>query len=73
MNKILRYFLFIGIIFFSTHSFAQNQNANKDTVIQLYGVVMSADSLRALEATSIIVQNFDIVFIVVKYLYLYDK
>jgi hypothetical protein len=57
MNKILRYFLFTGIIFFSTHCFAQNQNANKDTVIQLYGVVMSADSLRALEATSIIVEG----------------
>jgi hypothetical protein len=57
MNRSLRYFLFAGIIFFSTHSFAQNQNANKDTVVQLYGVVMSADSLRALEATSVIVEG----------------
>jgi hypothetical protein len=57
MTRSLRYFLFSGIIFFSTHSFAQNQNPNKDTVVQLYGVVMSADSLRALEATSIIVEG----------------
>ena len=57
MNKTLQYFLFAGMIFFSLKSSAQNQPNTKDTVVQLYGVVMSADSLRGLDATSVIVEG----------------
>jgi hypothetical protein len=56
MNKTLRYFLFSGMIFLSLYGSAQNE-PKKDTVIQLYGVVMSSDSLRGLDATSIIVEG----------------
>jgi hypothetical protein len=57
MNKALQYFLFAAMIFFSLKGSAQNQPVKKDTVVQLYGVVMSADSLRGLDATSIIVEG----------------
>jgi len=57
MSKSLRYFLFSGMIFLSLYGAAQNQTQSKDSVIQLYGVVMSADSLRGLDATSIIVEG----------------
>jgi hypothetical protein len=54
MNKKLQYLLFFStFIFCSLHVAAQNQQ--KDSVVQLYGVVMSADSLRGLDATSVIV------------------
>ena len=55
MNKIVRYFLFVTLIFPSIHGKAQNQPSRTDSVVQLYGVVMSADSLRGLDATSVIV------------------
>ncbi|HEY2727111.1 MAG TPA: carboxypeptidase-like regulatory domain-containing protein, partial [Parafilimonas sp.] len=57
MNKPLRYFLFAGMIFWSFCSSAQNQTQQKDSVVQLYGVVMSSDSLRGLDATSVIVEG----------------
>jgi hypothetical protein len=57
MNKIVRYYFFAGIIFLSLHSAAQNQPQRQDSVVQLYGVVMSADSLRGLDATSVIVEG----------------
>ena len=63
MNKTLRYFLFIFLCFLGLNVFAQNdqqtqdQAVPRDTVVQLYGVVMSADSLRGLEATSVIVEG----------------
>ena len=57
MKESLRYVVLAGLIFFSVHSFAQNKTPDKDTVVQLYGVVMSADSLRGLEATSVIVEG----------------
>ncbi|HEY1872642.1 MAG TPA: carboxypeptidase-like regulatory domain-containing protein, partial [Chitinophagaceae bacterium] len=57
MKKLLRYFLFTGTIFLSLYGSAQNQPQHRDSVIQLYGVVMSADSLRGLDATSIIVKG----------------
>jgi hypothetical protein len=53
MNKRLRYFLFAGMIFFTLYGNAQTK---QDSVVQLYGVVMSADSLRGLDATSVIVE-----------------
>lgn len=45
------------MIFFSLKTTAQNQTIGRDSVVQLYGVVMSADSLRGLDATSIIVEG----------------
>jgi hypothetical protein len=57
MKKLLRYFLFTGMVFLSLYGSAQNQPQRRDSVIQLYGVVMSADSLRGLDATSIIVKG----------------
>jgi hypothetical protein len=45
------------MIFLSVYGSAQNQQRQKDSVVQLYGVVMSADSLRGLDATSIIVEG----------------
>ncbi len=57
MNKILPYFLFSSIIFFSLHASAQTDTTGKDSVVQLYGIVMSSDSLRGLDATSVIVEG----------------
>ena len=57
MKKSLRYFLFTACILFSAISFSQNKTPGQDTVVQLYGIILSADSLRALEATSIIVEG----------------
>ncbi len=57
MNKILRYSLFVTLLLSSLYATAQNQPQRRDSVVQLYGVVMSADSLRGLEATSIIVEG----------------
>lgn len=54
MNKKLPYLFFAALTFFSLHVSAQTDTTGKDSVVQLYGVVMSADSLRGLEATSII-------------------
>jgi len=57
MSKTLPYFLLSGMIFLSLHGAAQNQTQPRDSVVQLYGLVMSADSLRGLDATSIIVEG----------------
>jgi hypothetical protein len=56
MNKHLPYFLFAVLIFFSLKVTAQN-TPRRDSVVQLYGVVLSADSLRGLDATSVIVEG----------------
>jgi hypothetical protein len=56
MNQFLRYTFFTILIFTSTHSFAQNKTA-QDSVVELYGVVMTADSLQAIPAASVIVEN----------------
>lgn len=53
MYKILRY-LFIGLLFVPAASFAQFETF-KDSVVQLYGVVMTADSLQGIPAVSIVV------------------
>jgi hypothetical protein len=55
MNKTLRY-LILGLFFLPTVAKAQFENF-KDSVVQLYGVVMSADSLRGLPAVSILVKG----------------
>ena len=55
MKKILRYFIFISF-FFPIAAKAQFETY-KDSVVQLYGVVMSADSLKALPAVSIVISG----------------
>ncbi len=57
MNKYLRYGFLIAGIILSNLCMAQNTGKSKDSVIQLYGVVMTADSLRGLDAASIIVEG----------------
>ena len=55
MKKIILYFLFI---FFAFPVIVKAQFENyKDSVVQLYGVVMSADSLQGLPAVSIVVKG----------------
>jgi hypothetical protein len=55
MKKDILYFLFF-LFFIPVAANAQFENY-KDSVIQLYGVVMSADSLRALPSVSIVVKG----------------
>lgn len=60
MAAIIRYTLFIVLVCFAEASFAQasgttQQRPPQDSVIQLYGVLMTADSLRALPGASIFV------------------
>ncbi|MDQ2720832.1 MAG: carboxypeptidase-like regulatory domain-containing protein [Bacteroidota bacterium] len=55
MKKFILYFLFF-LFLFPIAGKAQFEKY-KDSVIQLYGVVMSADSLRALPSVSIVVQG----------------
>lgn len=55
MNKILRY-LFIGFLLSPLASFAQFESF-KDSVVQLYGVVMTADSLQGIPAVSIVIKG----------------
>jgi hypothetical protein len=56
MKRILRYFIIL--IAFSTPFAAKAQfETFKDTVVQLYGVVMTADSLRGLPAVSVVVKG----------------
>lgn len=57
MKRFLQYFIFAIFIFLSVSSHAQDTGNIQDSVIQLYGVVMTADSLRAIEAASVIVEN----------------
>ncbi|MEO6668121.1 MAG: carboxypeptidase-like regulatory domain-containing protein [Ferruginibacter sp.] len=57
MNKNFYIFLlFIGLNFFSKTALAQFENF-KDSVVQLYGVVMTADSLKGVPAVSIMVKG----------------
>jgi hypothetical protein len=55
MGKFLRYFVLL-ICFFPLRLFAQFEGV-QDSVVQLYGVVMTADSLRALPAVSVVVKG----------------
>ena len=55
MHKILRYLIILGFIF-PVKLFAQFESV-QDSVVQLYGVVMTADSLRALPSVSVVVKN----------------
>lgn len=55
MLKILRY-LIILVFFIPFRLFAQFEHV-QDSVVQLYGVVMTADSLRALPSVSVIIKG----------------
>jgi hypothetical protein len=56
MNKMLR-ILLIGIFFFGLSKAKAQNTSYRDSVVQLYGVVMTADSLRAIPSASIIVEG----------------
>lgn len=55
MNKTLRYII-IGTFFFPFSAHAQFENF-KDSVVQLFGVVMTADSLKGIPSVSIVVKG----------------
>jgi hypothetical protein len=55
MKKNLQY-LFLLIFFLPLRLFAQFEHV-QDSVIQLYGVVMTADSLRALPSVSVVIKG----------------
>src|SRR4051812_33267240 len=55
MHKILRY-LIILVFFIPFRLFAQFERV-QDSVVQLYGVVMTADSLRALPSVSVVIKG----------------
>ncbi|CAN5797444.1 hypothetical protein BH10BAC2_BH10BAC2_30450 [soil metagenome] len=57
MKRFLQYSIFSILVLLSISSRAQDTGSIQDSVIQLYGVVMTADSLRAIEAASVIVEN----------------
>jgi hypothetical protein len=56
MNKMLR-ILLIGIVFFGLSKAKAQNTSYRDSVVQLYGVVMTADSLRGIPSASIIVEG----------------
>lgn len=56
MKHLIHYLFIVFLLSVSQYSFAQLQ-AKKDTVVQLYGVVMTADSLQAIPGASIIVED----------------
>jgi hypothetical protein len=56
MNKLLRYLVILTITFMPVAAKAQFESF-KDSVVQLYGVVMTADSLRGLPAVSVVVMG----------------
>jgi hypothetical protein len=56
MKKFLRYFFLLALPLFPAAAKAQFESF-KDSVVQLYGVVMTSDSLRALPAASIFVKG----------------
>ena len=61
MKILFRCVLLLLMVVIFTTAFAQSKSVpidpKKDTVIQLYGVVMTADSLRAIPAASIVVSG----------------
>lgn len=57
MTKRLQLLTLLLTIFFGKTAIAQQQPTAKDSIVQLYGVVMTADSLRAVPNASIIVME----------------
>jgi len=56
MKRFLQYFIFTISLLTTLDCFAQNNDA-QDSVVQLYGVVMTADSLQAIPSASVIVEE----------------
>jgi hypothetical protein len=59
MMKLLRYFLLLVVIMGLQKGIAQQTNPSpyRDSVVQLYGVVMTADSLQGIPSCSVIVEG----------------
>ncbi|HNE92704.1 MAG TPA: carboxypeptidase-like regulatory domain-containing protein, partial [Chitinophagaceae bacterium] len=59
MMKLIVHKLFFAIVIglFCTKISTAQRYVSQDSVVQLYGVIMSADSLRAISNASIIVVN----------------
>ena len=55
MKKLIPYF-FITALFLPVAARAQFETF-KDSVVQLYGIVMTADSLKGLESVSVVVKG----------------
>ncbi|TKK71952.1 carboxypeptidase-like regulatory domain-containing protein [Ilyomonas limi] len=56
MKHLIQYLLIVLLLCFVQRAAAQMQ-VKKDTVVQLYGVVMTADSLQAIPGASVIVED----------------
>ncbi|MEN9686206.1 MAG: hypothetical protein RLZZ28_1992 [Bacteroidota bacterium] len=57
MKKTLRYILPVITFFILQKSSAQEGNPYRDSIVQLYGVVMTADSLQGIPSCSVIVEG----------------
>lgn len=57
MKQLIRYGFLAALAFFASRSFAQTANTKADSVVMLYGVVMTSDSLQAIPAASVIVEK----------------
>jgi hypothetical protein len=59
MKLFTRHFLLLCLICFAVQTYAQQkaEPTQKDSVVQLYGVIMTADSLRGVPSASVIVLN----------------
>lgn len=56
MKKTLRYILLLVVLLSAGKGWSQ-ANPNRDSVVQLYGVVMTADSLQGIPSCSVIVEG----------------
>ena len=57
MKHIIQFLSSVALLLCLTQHAAAQTQAKKDTVVQLYGVVMTADSLQAIPGASIIVED----------------
>ncbi|MES2373531.1 MAG: carboxypeptidase-like regulatory domain-containing protein [Bacteroidota bacterium] len=57
MKKPLRYFLLAITFFLLQQGWSQQLSPYRDSVVQLYGVVMTADSLQGIPSCSVIVEG----------------
>ena len=58
MNKItLAFFLILTGLGWTNKAVAQQPNPYRDSIVQLYGVIMTADSLRGIPSASVIVEG----------------
>ena len=57
MKQFIQHTFLTIALFISIGSYAQDNNSSQDSVIQLYGVLMTADSLDAIPSASVIVEN----------------